>query len=50
MKPFDYVRALGPGDATAAGGREGAAFIAGGTNLLLWMPLGLQGFSDLLDM
>jgi hypothetical protein len=21
-----------------------------GSNVLLWMPLGLQGFSDLLDM
>ena len=36
-------------EATAAAA-TGATFIAGGTNLLLWMPLGLQGISELLDM
>lgn len=50
MKPFDYVRALGPGDATAAAGHEGAAFIAGGTNLLDLMKLGVMTPSTLVDI
>ena len=49
MRPFDYARAGSVAEATAAAA-TGATFIAGGTNLLLWMPLGLQGNSDLLDL
>ena len=38
MRPFDYVRAGATGEATASAG-QGAAFIAGGTNLLDLMKL-----------
>ena len=34
MKRFDYIRAASPADAVAAGSRDGAVFLAGGTNLL----------------
>ena len=34
MRPFDYVRPATLAEAVAAGGRPGAAYLAGGTNLL----------------
>lgn len=49
MKPFDYVRATGTGDATgAAQGR--AAFIAGGTNLIDLMKLEVMAPERLVDI
>ncbi len=49
MRPFDYVRAGDTGEATAAGGR-GAAFIAGGTNLLDLMKLEILAPERLVDI
>ena len=51
MRAFSYERASDPAAAAARAAEiPGARFIAGGTNLLLWMPLGLQGISDRPDM
>ena len=49
MRPFDYVRAGDPREATAAGG-PGAAFIAGGTNLLDLMKLEVMAPGRVVDI
>ena len=49
MRAFDYVRAGAIGEATAAGG-AGAAFIAGGTNLLDLMKLEVMAPERLVDI
>ena len=50
MRPFDYVRAREFGEATAAAGTPGAAFIAGGTNLLDLMKLEVMAPERLVDI
>lgn len=51
MKPFEYIRALGTGDAVAAAAEEGATFtIAGGTNLVDLMKHGVMTPKTLVDI
>ncbi len=50
MRAFEYARASGPDDAVAAAGAEGAAFIAGGTNLLDLMKLEVLTPARLVDI
>src|SRR5262245_50354205 len=42
MKPFEYLRAADEGAALDAAGREGARLLAGGTNLVDLMKLGVE--------
>ena len=51
MNPFTYERARTPAEAAAAAAREpGAKFIAGGTNLLDLMKLGIEAPTHLIDV
>ena len=50
MKPFDYQRAETRDQAIAAASTDGAAFIAGGTNLLDLMKLEVVGPDRLVDI
>ncbi len=50
MKPFDYHRATSTAEAVSAGGADGAAFIAGGTNLLDLMKLEVMTPDRLVDI
>jgi xanthine dehydrogenase YagS FAD-binding subunit len=51
MKPFTYERARSPADAAAAAaGKQGAKFIAGGTNLLDLMKLQIEAPTHLIDV
>lgn len=51
MKPFDYQRAEDPADAVAAvSARPGAAFLAGGTNLVDRLKLGVAEADLLVDV
>lgn len=51
MKAFTYERAKSPAEAAAAvAGREGAKFIAGGTNLLDLMKLEIEAPTHLVDV
>ncbi|MFG3497102.1 FAD binding domain-containing protein [Streptomyces sp. NPDC047928] len=51
MKPFAYVRAHSVEDATAAhAGRPGARYLAGGTNLVDLMKLGVETPDTLVDI
>ncbi|WP_454738031.1 FAD binding domain-containing protein [Cupriavidus necator] len=51
MKPFTYERAGSPAEAAAAAARTpGARFIAGGTNLLDLMKLGIESPVHLIDV
>lgn len=51
MKPFSYERAASPAEAVAAAAaRPGAKFIAGGTNLLDLMKLGIEAPAHLVDL
>nr|WP_315218181.1 xanthine dehydrogenase family protein subunit M [uncultured Duganella sp.] len=51
MKAFTYQRAANPADAAAAAVRTpGARFIAGGTNLLDLMKLGIESPAHLIDV
>ena len=51
MKPFSYLRAATVAEAAAmAAERPGAKFIAGGTNLLDLMKLGIEGPAHLIDI
>ena len=49
MRPFDYVRAGAVGEATGAAG-PGAAFVAGGTNLLDLMKLEVMAPERVVDI
>ena len=49
MTPFDYTRASSPAEASRLG-REGATFIAGGTNLLDLMKLEIMTPDRLVDI
>jgi len=50
MKSFTYERAKSPAEAAAAAAREGAKFIAGGTNLLDLMKLEIERPAHLVDV
>jgi xanthine dehydrogenase YagS FAD-binding subunit len=50
MKSFDYVRATSVAEATAAAAEPGAAFLAGGTNLLDLMKGGIARPGRLVDI
>ncbi|CAN7679149.1 xanthine dehydrogenase family protein subunit M [Devosia sp. LjRoot16] len=51
MKPFSYERVTTPAEAVeAAAARPGARFIAGGTNLLDLMKLGIEAPDHLIDV
>jgi len=51
MKPFTYERATSPAEAAAAAARrQGAKFIAGGTNLLDLMKLQIETTAHLIDV
>jgi len=51
MKPFTYERARSPAEAAAAAaGKQGAKFIAGGTNLLDLMKLQIEAPTHLIDV
>ena len=51
MKPFAYVRATGVAEAVAAhGGRPGSRYLAGGTNLVDLMKLGVEVPDTLVDL
>ena len=51
MKPFSYERVASPAEAVeAAAAKPGARFIAGGTNLLDLMKLGIEAPQHLIDV
>lgn len=50
MKPFSYERPTSAAEAIAALSRPGARFIAGGTNLLDLMKLGIEGPAHVVDI
>jgi xanthine dehydrogenase YagS FAD-binding subunit len=50
MKTFDYIRPTTISDAVAAAAAPGAAYLAGGTNLLDLMKGGITGPSRLVDV
>lgn len=50
MKDFSYERAASLGEALEMGARPGAKFIAGGTNLLDLMKLGIEAPAHLIDI
>jgi len=51
MKPFSYERVASPAEAVeAAAAKPGARFIAGGTNLLDLMKLGIEAPAHLIDV
>ena len=50
MRPFSYERPATPGEAIEAAARPGARIIAGGTNLLDLMKLGIEGPARIVDI
>ena len=50
MRRFDYVRPETVEDAVRAGAEDGAAFLAGGTNLLDLMKIGVLGPEKIVDV
>jgi len=50
MRPFEYVQATDPAAAVALAGRPGAAFLAGGTNLVDHLKLGIAAPELLVDV
>lgn len=50
MKPFSYERPASPAEAIEAAARPGARMIAGGTNLLDLMKLGIEGPEHIVDI
>ncbi len=50
MRPFSYERVSSPAEAIEAAARPGARFIAGGTNLLDLMKLGIEAPRHLVDV
>ena len=47
---FHYVRATGLEDAVAAGGKRGAVYLAGGTDLLQLWKAGLAAPQEVIDI
>jgi xanthine dehydrogenase YagS FAD-binding subunit len=50
MKPFEYARAAGLAEVPAVVGVEGTEILAGGTELLNWLRLGISDADRLLDI
>jgi len=50
MNPFEYGRPDSQADAVRLGAKDGAAFIAGGTELLNWMRLGIASPAHVVDI
>ena len=50
MQPFAYARAAALPEALAAAAKPGTAFLAGGTELLNWMRLGIAAPARILDI
>jgi xanthine dehydrogenase YagS FAD-binding subunit len=50
MHPFDFHRATDAANAITSGGRDGAKFIAGGTNLVDLMKSGVEAPAHLVDV
>jgi xanthine dehydrogenase YagS FAD-binding subunit len=50
MRPFAYARALTLDDAVAAAGEPGTTVLAGGTELLNWLRLGIAAPDRVLDI
>ncbi|MER8781546.1 xanthine dehydrogenase family protein subunit M [Mesorhizobium sp. M0437] len=50
MTPFVYARADSLGDTIAAGAAPDSAFLAGGTELLNWLRLGIAGPARIIDI
>jgi len=50
MKPFSYERPSTAAEAVEAGARPGARFVAGGTNLLDLMKLGIEAPAHIVDL
>jgi xanthine dehydrogenase YagS FAD-binding subunit len=50
MNPFSYTRASQPSDALAAGAAAATMYLAGGTELLNWMRLGIVAPERLVDI
>ena len=50
MRPFDYTRATDPAGAVALAARPGAKYLAGGTNLVDLMKLGVETPDLLVDV
>ena len=50
MQPFSYARAASVPDAVRAGDEAGTVFLAGGTELINWMRLGIAAPTRVLDI
>jgi len=50
MQPFVYAHAASPAQALAAGAQPDTAFLAGGTELLNWLRLGIAAPARILDI
>src|SRR4051812_17780777 len=50
MVPFGYARAQEPNEAVRTAAQDDAAYIAGGTELLNWMRLGITEPARVLDI
>lgn len=50
MEPFEYERVSSTGDALALASSSGSAFLAGGTELLNWMRIGIERPTTIIDI
>ncbi len=50
MRPFVYSRAASTGDALSRGAHPGTAYLAGGTELINWMRLGIDEPTRVVDI
>jgi xanthine dehydrogenase YagS FAD-binding subunit len=50
MRQFSYARATGLDEAIAAGAEPETAFLAGGTELLNWLRLGIAAPARIVDI
>ena len=50
MEPFEYARVSSTGDALTLAGSSGSAFLAGGTELLNWMRIGIERPTRIIDI
>ena len=50
MEPFEYERVSSTDAALALGSSSGSAFLAGGTELLNWMRIGIERPTTIIDI
>ena len=50
MEPFEYERVSSAGEALALASSSGSAFLAGGTELLNWMRIGIERPTKIIDI